>query len=139
MEISLSQLPQRRPRELFFKELFEKKARCKFSPRICFRCDEILQTSKFKKVHDFLQTYSEGKNINAEDRPTNIDKLGDIKVNIISLADHKKYYNFENSYKLIDNFLLNVKSKFVPSTKGSVRHVLFHLRISNQHLEKQVY
>ena len=95
----------------FFKKLFKK----------TLRCDEFLQTSKFKEVHDFIKYYSEGKNVSAQDRPINIGKLGRIKIYTVSLVDHKKLYNFEDPHKLIDTFLLNVKSKCVRSTEVSIR------------------
>lgn len=77
--------------------------------------------SKVKKVHDFLKNCSKGKNVSAEDRAINIDKLRNIKIYILSLADNKKYFNFEDSDKLIDSFHLNVGSKFVPSPEVSIR------------------
>ena len=42
-------------------------------------------------------------------------------MNTVSLADHIKCYNFEDPGELIGNFLLNVKSKFVPSTEVFIR------------------
>ena len=62
-------------------------------------------------MHDFLKHCSEGKNVNAQDRPINIDKL----------ADYKKLYNFKDPDELIDNFLLNVKSKCVRRSEVSIR------------------
>ena len=77
--------------------------------------------SKFKKEHDFLKNWSKGNNVSTEDRAINIDKLRNIKICIVSLADHKKYFNFEDSDELIDNFHLNAGSKFVPSPEVSIR------------------
>ena len=34
-----------------------------FCGRKCFRCDEFLPTTHFKKVHDFLIHYGSGKNV----------------------------------------------------------------------------
>ena len=72
-------------------------------------------------MHDFLKHCSEGKNVNAQDRPINIDKLGNIKIYTVSLADYKKLYNFKDPDELIDNFLLNVKSKCVRRSEVSIR------------------
>ena len=54
-----------------------------------------------------MKYFSTGKSINGKEQP--IDN------------DHENYYDFEGPDDVIDNFLLNVKSKFIPSTEISVK------------------
>ena len=76
--------------------------------------------------------FSAGKSISGEERPINIDKLGNIKIFTSSLTNHKNYYDFEGPDDVIDNFLLKVKSKFIPSTEISVK-CSFCLKTFNLH------
>ena len=72
-------------------------------------------------MRDFLKYNSEEKIVSGEERPSNIDKLGNIKIYTVLLANHKINYDFEDSDDVTDNFLLNVKSKFIPSIEVSVK------------------
>lgn len=46
-------------------------------------------------MHDFLKHYSEVKNASPEDRPIDVDKLGNIKISTISLANHSEDLNLK--------------------------------------------
>lgn len=72
-----------------------------------------------------LENCSERKRISRKRRPINIDKLGNIKIYTNSLPNHKNYYDFENLDDVIDNFLLNFKSRFISRTEVSVKRCFF--------------
>ena len=71
------------------------------------------------------------KKFSSIERQINTDKIGNIKIYTVLLDDHKNYYDFENPDDVIDNFLLNVKSKFIPSTEVSHKMRFFCLKIFN--------
>ena len=67
----------------------------------------------------------QGKNVNGKERPNNIDKLCNIKIYTVLLADHKNYYEFEDPDDPEDNFFLNHKRKFIPRTEASIKPRFF--------------
>ena len=77
----------------------------------CLRCSELLPTTKFKAVHEFLSHYDEGNNELSEDKPIDIEE-NDIFIKYS--IDVKKFgnsYNFYDSQSVISDFLNNVRSK----------------------------
>ena len=74
--------------------MFEKKAeKSCFKPSKCLRRADSIRTTKVQKVHNFLKNYSQRKS---------------------TAFTHRHYYDFENPDNIIDNFLLNVRSRFAP-------------------------
>ena len=87
----------------------------------CLRCSELLPTSKFKAVHDFLNHYDEGDYELAEDKPIDIEE-NDIFIKYS--IDVKKFgdsYDFYNSESVISDFLNNVRSKIKLSGTAVIR------------------
>lgn len=87
----------------------------------CLRCDDFLQTAKFKWVHNLLKHYTRWKNISPEDRTIEVQRLGNIKICRISLVQHNAFYDFENSDEIRDSFLNDVRSSFFPVWLVSIK------------------
>ena len=81
------------------------------------RCDEFLLHHRFKVNQDFLVHCGEGRNA-FEEKPLNYTRLGKIQMYEITFAQDSQYYGFYNSEKLVDYFLLNVKSRIRISPEG---------------------
>ena len=99
----------------FFIDLFKRQN--VFRPRKCLRCDGFLLNHRFKVNHDFLLDYGEGRDAFKE-IPLNYMRLGKIKKYEITFAQDSQDYDFYNSEKLVDHFLLNVKSRIRLSPEG---------------------
>ena len=56
-------------------------------------CDELLPTTKFKTIHDFLKNYPDGKFDPFEDRPIDIKYSGNITFYEITVSKHADYFN----------------------------------------------
>ena len=87
----------------------------------CLRCSELLPTSKFKAVHEFLSHYNEGNYELSEDKPIDIEE-NDIYIKYS--IDVKKFgnsYNFYNSESVITDFLNNVRSKIKINNTAVIR------------------
>ena len=95
----------------------------------CVRCSKFLTTQKHKATHDFWEHYDSGKNIPFEDKPLDILKFPGLTIYSIDFQKHNDFYNFCNSEKCVDDFLKNVKYKFVPTQKIGLS-VRFTLRTS---------
>ena len=78
----------------------------------CALCGEFLTTLNYKKAHDFVKHYEEGKEELVEDKPLDIVKTLNIVKYQISYSKHFDYYNFSNSEQVINEFLTNVKLHF---------------------------
>ena len=65
--------------------------------RKCWRCNDIVTTSDYKKKHNFLNYFL---------KTANLLKL-EIMVN-----KYGEYYDFTNSEKVVDDFFKNVRSRF---------------------------
>ena len=81
------------------------------------RCDEFLLNRWFKVNHNFLVHYGGGRDA-FEEKPVNHTRLGEMQKYEITFAKHLQDYDFKNSEKLIDDFLLNVKSRIRRSVEG---------------------
>ena len=88
-----------------------------FCPRKCLRCDEFLLNHRFKVNHKFLAHYGAGRDV-FEEKPMNYTRLGEIQKYEIMFVQHSQDYDFYNSEKLVDDFLLNVKSRIRRSAEG---------------------
>ena len=78
----------------------------------CLRCSELLPTSKFKAVHDFLQHYSDGSQELAENKPISIEDNTLFTKYSIDIKKFGEFYDFYDSEKVIADFLSNVRAKF---------------------------
>ena len=86
------------------------------------QCGDYLPTTRFKRFHDFLNHYEDGKLNAFEDRPvSSIYKIGNILSHEIIVGKHKDYYNFGDLEQIVDDFLNNVKSKFKPSGSAIIK------------------
>ena len=65
-----------------------------------------------RKKHDFLKHYNEGEDNLFEDKPIDIEKNANLLKFEITVNKHGEYYDFENSEKVVDDFLKNVCSRF---------------------------
>ena len=111
----------------FFQKLFQ--AKNKILLKNCVRCSKFLTTEKYKATHDFLEHYDSGKNIPFEEKPLDILIFPGSTIYSIDFQKHNNFYNFYNSEKCVDDFLKNVKYKFVPTQKIGLS-VRFTLRTS---------
>ena len=100
----------------FFINLFIK-GKNTFCGTKCLRCDEFVPSTRFKVVHDFFVHYGTGKNV-FEEKPLVYTYIGEIQKYKMTFSEHTTYYNFYNSEKLVDNFLLNVKNCVKRSSPG---------------------
>ena len=87
----------------FFKQLFEK-MRYNFSPLRYLSCEDFLQMTSIKRVHNFLKHCNQGKNISPEDRLIEAQRLSNIKINKTFLVQHNGSFDFENPDEIIDSF-----------------------------------
>ena len=111
----------------FFQKLFQ--AKNKILLKNCARCSKFLTTEKHKATHDFLEHYDSGINIPFEEKPLDILKFLGLTIYSIDFQKRNNFYNFYNSEKCVDDFLKNVKYKFVPTQKIGLS-VRFTLRTS---------
>ena len=94
----------------FFKNLFNTK-NLKILKK-CLRCEEFIYDSKSKAEHDFLNHFSEGKEQPFENKPLNIRVLENkITIYSIEYSKHKDSYDFFDSEKCVNDFLLNCRNK----------------------------
>ena len=87
----------------FFIKLFKKQNNV-FHGKKCLRCNKFVPTSRL------LAHYNDAKNV-FEEKPVNYTNLGEIRKYENTFAQHSHDYDFCNSEKLVDNFLLNVKNR----------------------------
>ena len=84
----------------------------------CYKCNEFIPTLKYKKTHDFLKHYKDGKDITFEEKPVTVVEIGNsIKKYEIKFSDHSDFYDFFNSEKLVDDFLTTVRRKIKRSNE----------------------
>ena len=84
----------------------------------CYKCNEFIPTLKYKKTHDFLKHYKDGKVITFEEKPVTVVEIGNsIKKYEIKFSDHSDFYDFFNSEKLVDDFLTTVRRKIKRSNE----------------------
>ena len=99
------------PSNAFFKKLFNECAN-RVLNKNCTLCGDFLTTLNYKKAHNFVKYYEEGKETLVEDKPLDIVKTLNIVKYQISYSKHSDYYNFSNSEQVINEFLTNVKLHF---------------------------
>ena len=104
----------------FFKKIFVEDKNVFFGKR-CLRCQEYLPTSRFKIYHNFLKHYNDGETV-VDNKPITVTEIGAVKKYEITFQEHSDSYDFFNSEKLVDEFLLMVKSKiFCSNTDFYIR------------------
>ena len=93
----------------FFKKFFVEDKNVFYGKR-CLRCQEYLPTSRFKIYHNFLKHYNDGETV-VDNKPITVIEIGAIKKFEITFQEHSDSYDFFNSEKLVEEFLLSVKGK----------------------------
>ena len=77
------------------------------------RCEDFIYDTKSKAEHDFLNHFSEGKYQRFENKPIEIKTLKDkITTYSVEFSKHKDSYNFFDSEKCVNDFLLNCRYNF---------------------------
>ena len=99
------------PNNTFFQKPFQSSKNCSIF-RKCLRCDGFLTMSDYKKKHDFLKHYNEREDDLFEDKPIDIEKTANLLKFEVTV---NKYYDFDNSEEVADDFLKYVRSRFKPS------------------------
>ena len=100
----------------FFINLFKRQSNV-FRPKKCLRRDEFLLNHHFKVNHNFLVHYDAGMDV-FEEKPVSYTRLGEIQKYEITFVQYLLDYDFYNSQKLVDDFLLNVKSRIRRSAES---------------------
>ena len=113
------------PKNEFFKRISEE-AKNVFHGKKCVTCQELLPTSKFKITHEFLRHYGNGRNT-IEEKPVIITYFGAVEKFDITSQEHSSDFDFYNSESLVDEFLLNVKSRIKGSNVDSFTRCGFSL------------
>ena len=93
----------------FFKKIFIEDKNVFYGKR-CLRCQEYLPTSRFKIYHNFLKHYNDGEVV-VDNKAVAVTEIGAVKNYEITFQDHSESYDFFNSEKLVEEFLLLVKGK----------------------------
>ena len=95
----------------YFKKLLTNKNDVFVGER-CQKCNEFIPTAEYKKSHNFLKHYKDGKDLIFDEKPISVVEIGkSIKKYEIKYSDHSSFYDFFNSQKLVDDFLSNVRRK----------------------------
>ena len=87
----------------------------------CLRCVDFLIISDFKIKHDFFKHYNEWYNNFFEDKPVDVEKTANLLNFQITVNKYGDYYDFENSEKVVDDFLKNVYSRFKTSELNLIK------------------
>ena len=85
-----------------------------FHGKRCLKCHKNLLASRFKIYLNFLKHYNDGETV-VNNKPTTVTEIGAVKKYEITFQEHSDSYNFFNSEKLVDKFLLLVKGKIFRS------------------------
>ena len=120
----------------FFKKSFIEDKNVFYGKR-CLRCQEYLPTSRFKIYHNFLKHYNDGETV-VDNKPITVIEIDAIKKFEITFQEHSDIcYDFFNSEKLVEEFLLLVKGKIFRSNTnfmwlfpGKQSHVIGQLNRS---------
>ena len=68
------------------------------------------------KYYDIkIKHYNEGQDDLLADKPIDIEKTANLLKFEATVNKHDKYYNFENSEEVVDDFFVDVRSRFKPS------------------------
>ena len=82
------------------------------------KCNEFIPTANFKRSHDFLKHYKDGKELVSDEKPISIVDIGSsIRKYEINFSEHSSFYDFFDSANLVDDFLSNVKRKIKRSNE----------------------
>ena len=102
---------------VYFKRLLGKKNNIFFGEKY-LKCNEFIPTANFKRSHDFLKRYKDGKELVSGEKPISIVDIGSsIRKYEINFSEHSSFYDFFDSAKLVDDFLSNVKRKIKRSNE----------------------
>ena len=102
---------------VYFKRLLGKKNKF-FLGEKCLKCNEFIPTANFKRSHDFLKHYKDGKELVSDEKPISIVDIGSsIRKYEINFSEHSSFYDFFDSASLVDDFLSNVKRKIKRSNE----------------------
>ena len=74
-----------------------------------------------KKIHDFIRHYEDGQVKPFEVEPMDIEQYGLITKYAISAYKHKDEYDFYDAESVVNNFLKNVKDRFVANNDVIVK------------------
>ena len=107
---TLRKFSQGRSTKLFFKYLFL--TNNELISIQCYRCDEFLATKEYQRKHNFLEHYSDSKNLPFEEKPIQIKNIHGLTTYEISFEKHANYYNFLDPDTIIEEFLMNVRHRF---------------------------
>ena len=105
---------------VFFRRLIDKKDNV-FHGEKCIICNEFIPSSKFKRSHDFLKHYKNGKDFTEysdQEQPLSIVDIGSIRKYEINFKEHSSYYDFFNAQDVVDSFLSTVKRKIKRSEES---------------------
>ena len=84
----------------------------------CFKCNEFIPTLEYKKSHDFLKHYKNGRDVNFIEKPISVVEIGSsIKKYEIKYNEHSDFYDFFNAEQVVDEFLTNVRRKIKRSNE----------------------
>ena len=98
----------------------------------CMKCNEFIPTSGYRKSHNFLKHYKDGKNLLSEEKPISIVEIGSsIRKYEIKFSEHSSFYDFFNSEKVVDDFLTNVRTKI----KRTNEYFLIRCGFSIEHFQ----
>ena len=75
----------------------------------CLRCSELLPTTKFKSIHEFVRHYTDGNQELPENKPVNVEENKLFTKYSIDVKKFGSVYDFYNSEKVISDFLSNVR------------------------------
>ena len=115
----------------YFKKLMKDKNDVFVGER-CMKCNEFIPTSGYRKSHNFLKHYKDGKDFVFEDKPISIVEIGsNIRKYEIKFSEHSSFYDFFNSEKVVDDFLTNVRKKI----KRTNTYFLIRCGFSIEHLQ----
>ena len=84
-------------------------------------CNDFIPTTKYKIFHNFLKHYDKGKTKPFKDKPVEVKHFKNITTYEITVGNHGKFYNFNNSQEVVNNFLNNIRSKFKASNSVMIK------------------
>ena len=100
------------PKNIFYQHyLINLDKKNKYLFQKCLRCSELLPTTKFKTIHEFIRHYTDGNQELPENKPISIEENKLFTKYSIDIKKFGNIYDFYNSEKVISDFLSNVKSR----------------------------
>ena len=96
----------------------------------CSKYNEFIPTAEFKKSHNFLKHYKDGKELISDEKPISIVEIGNnIRKYEIKYDEHSSYYDFFNSEKVVDDFYRMFEKGLRERTNIFLSDVDFQLKI----------